>query len=635
MRSSFSCLFLTVSLSAGCYGERGGALVERPPDDSRRVPSAESRPGAAAQVFNAKGSTSSDTGHNDEIPPLAVFDYGALRQMERDGYDFASMAFGWRRAHPGLVDNRTLSKNAKYASIVETLGLDLAEARRSDAAAGVGMRFAHRLFDHRWLTNPRARFELVSVVNRVDRRPFVAGSCGELRLIYRLAYGTEHRGAGVSSRLPMTVNVVHVLSGPDCRHWLRQAARVPAQPGSERNDLLRLEPMLVAALEGKLELRSVEVNLQLVRWPSTVRPTLAGHAEYLLRVFRPDAAGPGFIPASLENTPDVVRLSHDAALVGELSSWLRSPEQVNAIANGTVQVPERFLTKAAVSVAPHGLARRSNRPFTALLEPLWRELPGADETLRRLDGLSCPGCHQSRSVAGFHILGQDAPELRADVLMVPHSPHFEDDAGRRGRYVAALLGGEVPAEYRPPAEHPSAAGTWGARCGLNGAAGAAFAAWKCAAGLTCRAVDDALVGECLSEPVEVGDACEPGEITWASAKRDGARLSNVRDCGGRGVCERNAVGFPGGMCSGGCDQPLVERAVCGEIAVLDAFNACIARGEAFTSCLSGASRPGLLRGCSIDAPCRDDYVCAVTSHGEGACIPPYFLFQLRVDGHPL
>ncbi|WP_437943724.1 hypothetical protein WMF27_00680 [Sorangium sp. So ce281] len=25
--------------------------------------------------------------------------------------------------------------------------------------------------------------------------------------------------------------------------------------------------------------------------------------------------------------------------------------------------------------------------------------------------------------------------------------------------------------------------------------------------------------------------------------------------------------------------------------------------------------------------------CARTSSGEGACIPPYFLFQLRVDGH--
>lgn len=30
---------------------------------------------------------------------------------------------------------------------------------------------------------------------------------------------------------------------------------------------------------------------------------------------------------------------------------------------------------------------------------------------------------------------------------------------------------------------------------------------------------------------------------------------------------------------------------------------------------------------------RDDYICARTPDGNGACIPPYFLFQLRVDGH--
>ncbi len=39
-----------------------------------------------------------------------------------------------------------------------------------------------------------------------------------------------------------------------------------------------------------------------------------------------------------------------------------------------------------------------------------------------------------------------------------------------------------------------------------------------------------------------------------------------------------------------------------------------------------------LRACDDQNPCRDDYVCARAAHG-GACLPPYFVFQLRVDGH--
>jgi hypothetical protein len=41
-----------------------------------------------------------------------------------------------------------------------------------------------------------------------------------------------------------------------------------------------------------------------------------------------------------------------------------------------------------------------------------------------------------------------------------------------------------------------------------------------------------------------------------------------------------------------------------------------------------------LRACDADQPCRDDYLCALTPAGKGACLPPYFVFQMRVDGHP-
>ncbi|WP_437609848.1 hypothetical protein WMF20_00930 [Sorangium sp. So ce834] len=106
-----------------------------------------------------------------------------------------------------------------------------------------------------------------------------------------------------------------------------------------------------------------------------------------------------------------------------------------------------------------------------------------------------------------------------------------------------------------------------------------------------------------------------GLVARGAALRPGARL-----------------GFPGGMCTGSCGA-LPEEGVCGAIAVLDPFNRCLARGTPFTECLSRHVAPAGLRRCSSEAPYREDYVCARTSSGEGACIPPYFLFQLRVDGH--
>ena len=86
------------------------------------------------------------------------------------------------------------------------------------------------------------------------------------------------------------------------------------------------------------------------------------------------------------------------------------------------------------------------------------------------------------------------------------------------------------------------------------------------------------------------------------------------------------------MCTEGCGG-LAPTSTCGSIAVLEPFNACIARGEPFQTCLAEHVRPAGLRACGAGNPCRDDYVCARTPTG-GACIPPYFLFQLRVDGHP-
>jgi hypothetical protein len=116
--------------------------------------------------------------------------------------------------------------------------------------------------------------------------------------------------------------------------------------------------------------------------------------------------------------------------------------------------------------------------------------------------------------------------------------------------------------------------------------------------------------------------------------RDFLKLAPPLDCGDYAVCERSGVGFPGGMCARAC-AALRPGERCGSIAVLDGFNTCLARHEPFEQCIQAHARPAALRACSDSEACRDDYVCARTASGEGACIPPYFLFQLRVDGHVL
>jgi hypothetical protein len=465
-----------------------------------------------------------------------------------------------------------------------------------------------------------------------------------VRFVYRLAYHVQTKAGPMDSRLPMTVNVVEFqepAADGSCtavaRSWMRPAG--VREQGGEATWLVSEEGPLGAARRKTWTPKSVEVNLQSVRWPSTVRPSMAGHAEYVLRVFHRTEKEPYLVPAPLENTVDVARLARDAKLRDELVSVLASKETLTRLDQGTLVLPERFLATKAVSVSPHGLARRANRLYASALSG--GAFHGIDLTpyptirtetalVRRLDALSCPGCHQSRSIAGFHLLGVEPKEDVVDALEVPMSPHLHAELGRRMPYIAAVAEARAPDESRPSPEHAPSDDGLGARCGLGDPG---FSAWKCAAGLTCVKTFDAEVGECdTAAGPSIGGACETGAITAElDAHRDTTRLAERGTCGS-GVCEENAVGFPGGMCSGACGV-LPAGAACGGIALLTEFNACLAAGTPFDRCLAEHTRPGALRACGFHAPCRDDYVCARGPSG-GTCIPPYFTFQLRVDGHP-
>jgi hypothetical protein len=579
-------------------------------------------------------------------PVLLVTDPAALAALERHGVALGDWFVG---PGAGRVVNAELGTSAGYASLTAVLARDIAEVEARDPQAGVQVsRFPHRLFDVRWLGAKTAYFELIAVANRFDRAPFAAGTCGEIRLVYRLAYATSVRGTEVTSRLPLTLGIE--LDVPRGEHGCGDAARRWVPPRTEQGEALAHwlvgagGPLAPSALGSpKTTRHRIVVNAQQVRWPSAVRPDLGGHAEYLLRSFRATVDG-RYAPEPLENTPDVARLTREPKLKAELLAWLSEEENLKAVDVGAPFLPERFLVARAESVTPRGLARLANRPFRQLFAPsdfskldLSRlaTVRSPEGLLRRLDELTCPGCHEARSIAGFHLLGEDPPETPAgNAVRGGTSPHLLADLQRRTRVLDAALRNQTP-DFSQPFPERSAFDGYGAHCGLG--TDATFAAWRCAPGLTCQPYDAPAtdgVGQCLPErPRAAGDPCELGPVVAnANSHRDRVGARSRPECAGGAACNTNSVGFPGGMCTESCGG-LSPSSTCASIAVLEPFNACIARGEPFQACLTEHVRPAGLRACSSDNPCRDDYICARTPTG-GSCIPPYFLFQLRVDGHP-
>lgn len=564
----------------------------------------------------------------DDNAPLLVKDPKTLMELEEKGLTFANLLG---------VDGATakdLLASPKYEALVSTINADLASFRARDPQLRPGVGTGHRQFDIRWLSSPQSRFELVGLVNRLDRR-HVQG-CGEYRLIYRLAYT-----ATVSaSRLPMTVNVVFPQAddGRDCQtvaqRWL------DAKNGSAG-------ALLAGPLKDRAPFASIEVNLQSARWPSERRPDFGGHAEYVLRVFA--VKGDTLEPSPLENTP---RGNIEGEELEELRAWIG--EHLKEIDEGTAVVPEKFLLTRATSVGPRGLVRDANRPFGRLFkdpEAAFGDLSFAATKLvkspaalvRRLDTMTCNGCHQARAIAGFHMLGEERDNSsRLNALAIGRSPHFNEELAWRTDYLAAVAAGQKLDAPRPFAERGTTVGKYGAHCGLGDPG---FAAWTCAEGLKCVNLHHDVVGICSPIEASTGDACETGSVTRESNPYvDKVENFGTLSCGAGGQnvrCNPARMGFPDGMCRVDCPEEDVGKVngetMCGLVPQAAALTRCLTVDrKPFKECLSTSNVLTNLRTCDLTETCRDDYACMRVKNGPagtGTCMPPYFAFQARVDGH--
>lgn len=610
-----------------------------------------------ALVFGLSIAAQAATGNLEEN--MSITTPGILRALEFKGFSLSNMLMQSPTA--AILGNGELSKIPVMEPVLTALRKDMQDHKQ------IG-----RAFDLDYLVNPKARFALVGVVNRADRGYVLGNRCGEIRFIYRLAYRVTDHNAEVFSRLPMTINLVYkagtALDDGSCGNlasaWLKTGTE------TKSDELMSSGPLSPSFFDYK-NLIALELNLQIDRSGAGAAGGFGGHAVYLLKVF--DWTGSSFVEGTLENQIDREALLANPSLMKELKAYLLDPKLQKAIDGGTFILPKKFLAKKAISTAPGGMARSANRPYFNLFTEAelknsfaanGEQVRSGDAFIRRLNDSTCTGCHQTRAIGGFHFTGIDPfGKYPGNSVALPGSPHYIGDLARRHEVLTTIAKRASVIDFSRgfsarPQERRSKSligsgllNGWSSHCSTG--KDASFKGWTCAEGLTCKTFfdisDKTGMGVCVSKEQKVGDPCEFGQTANSGFGKD--QFTRV---GKRIVTVPNAMCSPqsqdrgtktGGFLGGNVrllscqdkpgDAPLPPEANCGPLpASRPGFNACIGKKN-FDQCLRDFSMGVGLRGCDQKNPCRDDYICAESFKTDrGVCVPPYFLFQFRVDGHP-
>jgi hypothetical protein len=416
---------------------------------------------------------------------------------------------------------------------------------------GVGPSFDFQLFDRAQLYSPDTRFVLSGIVNRMDRTYVAPDTCGEIRLIYRLTrISAPVAGDGAASpRLPMTLNVVLKAKGNGAIDGSGAAITCAgiARRWLSAGDLPLTGAELAAKLtsgDGALDLirpeniDRIETNLQIAHAPKS--PVRDFRTDYLLKVFNYSAKSGTFEEAPLENQIDRERILANEKLRRDFAAWLLDPKHFSEFDRGAILIPDRFLATGAIAPTPAGLDSSNLQPEFGLVQgqgatanPVFSEndvvgaLKKASEDgvklqnirslagfERRLNDITCSGCHQTRGIGGFHFPGVDWMAAKPDnSTVVPASPHFFGDQIRRRDILTAVRDGKRPDYSRGFSSRPQLRGSaelagteyedgWGAHCYVQHAGAAdndrSFRSWTCAEGLTCQAAGQASrIGMCF------------------------------------------------------------------------------------------------------------------------------------------
>lgn len=484
----------------------------------------------------------------------AIIDAAALRELDLPQAD---AGFGLRRMLQAdgpanaVLQNDELFVLPAMLPVRQAIDRDIdayADRHRVDLAnqpRDADARSRLQLFDRDLLYSAQTRFVLAGIVNRMDRAFVSPETCGEVRLIYRLVR-TEPR-ADEPVRLPVTLNVVLAAANPAdaalsrnaacadvARRWL--AMRSKTQTGAALvSRLTQMDGPLALLLPSQLI--RIELNLQVGHQPKS--ETDAFRTDYLMKVFRYDRTTRRFDEAPLENQINRDRILADAKLKVEFAEWLLQPEHLSAFDRGTLLVPEKFLARSVIASTPVGFVQSNMQSEFGLVQSSSVEKQAAFSTRdvvaalkraadngialenirsvagfeRRLNDVTCAGCHQTRGIGGFHFPGADwvSPTSTA-VTNVSASPHFIGDQPRRRDILRAFRDERTPDLSRGFSSRPQLRGDttllgteyndgWGAHCydSRTGAADRSFQSWTCAKGLSCQVIGESGRSERTSE----------------------------------------------------------------------------------------------------------------------------------------
>jgi hypothetical protein len=478
---------------------------------------------------------------------VAITDPAALRELDRGRFGLAGMlASSQSLDHP--LSDEALFALPSMVSIRQSLDAEFERylARHGNEfpnqTIGVGPSFDFQLFDRAQLYASTTRFVLTGIVNRVDRAYVEPKTCGEIRLIYRLAqidapFVGDHQA---SARLPMTLNLVLKAKADDitddkavtsscaeiARRWL--AAGDSPLTGVELAEKL-------ASPDGALDLvkpdhiARIETNLQIVRVAQSQAREF--RTDYLLKVFDYNSKTQSFEEATLENQIDRERIMADEKLRRDFKSWLLNPAHFGELDRGTILIPDAFLARGAIAPTPIGFSPSAFQPAFGLVEgegdhPLFSEedVVGALQKAaergirlqnirslagfeRRLNDITCAGCHQTRGIGGFHFPGVDWMAAHpSNATIVPASPHFFGDQIRRRDILISIRDSKTPDFSRGFSERPQLRGSyelagteyqdgWGAHCYAQHTKASdndrSYTSWTCAKGLACQIVSEA------------------------------------------------------------------------------------------------------------------------------------------------
>ncbi|MGY3478472.1 hypothetical protein [Bradyrhizobium ottawaense] len=455
----------------------------------------------------------------------AITDPDLLRKLDDgDALTLQHLLAPERKANGSLTTDRLFSELSQLKDIPPAIDAEFERYITGQKAAypsetiGVGEGFDVQLFDRAVLKSRDTRFVLAGIVNRMDRAYASEESCGEIRLIYRLARfdGTT------ATRLPMTLNLV--MKARDARQTDANGKPINCAELARRwLDNGNWQELIGSRDDAMLD--RIETNIQL-----SVAAKSALHdfrSDYLLKVFKYNSATKAFEESTLENQIDRDRIMADDALRRDFKDWLLAPEHLREFDRGTVLIPEKFLARSAVVPTPAGLDASALQPEFGLMQAEGEgkavfadnDVVGALNQAaargdmqnirsvagfqRRLNDVTCSGCHQTRGIGGFHFPGVDwLADRPSNASIVPASPHFLGDQPRRRDILTAFAAGRRPDFSRGFASRPQTRGSrelagseyqdgWGAHCSLqdagSGTRDESFTSWSCANGLTCQA----------------------------------------------------------------------------------------------------------------------------------------------------